>query len=558
MGFTVDAGNTQRVPVAAGESVTVTTRRVAFVTAQSGLGLTPGSNIGSVSQGTVTYGPYPAGFLTVLALGEAATVRNIPAPAGESNAVLGIVAKPTITTPAVAGTSISGAFSAVGTPAPSTAIAWLLDDVVISGATAIPYASQASDSGKALKLRVTVTNTSGTLVSDSDAVTVAAGAQVATLRQVATGSFLADAIDATNQHGAFSYPFTNKVALAAGAELSIKFANIALLNNIETNGTGVFTIKGLAVEINGAVYPATLSKATAAGGEIAEAKLVLPVALPVGVFRMNYALSDTGGLRQFQFYTHKSSPGSKAVVGASSAPTDQVNVVGGGTLTAVAAGQSYAILPTAIDAIHASKVCAIMGSSTGTGRSDTTAPGAGVQSYMGRGVDNAGFPVKNLALSGDRAENQLAGGTFRTSQLYGVTHVILVTGGNDIRGNGKTAAQTWGYVNGIIDQLLAFNSALKIGVVVLTPVVTGDPAFVSSQTPDATNGIRVQYNTGLTANNAIPKANKIINVNTVVENVANPENGRFNANYTTDGTHVNSTGCLPASQMPDWADFMAM
>lgn len=175
MGFTVDAGNTQRVPVAAGESVTVTTRRVAFVTAQSGLGLTPGSNIGSVSQGSTTYGPYPAGYLTVLALGEAATVRNVPAPAGDSNALLGIVAKPTITIPAVAGTSISGAFTAVGTPTPSTAIAWLLDDVVISGATAIPYASQASDSGKALKLRVTVSNTSGTLVSTSDAVTMQAG-----------------------------------------------------------------------------------------------------------------------------------------------------------------------------------------------------------------------------------------------------------------------------------------------------------------------------------------------------------------------------------------------
>ena len=175
MGFTVDAGNTQRVPVAAGESVTVTTRRMAFITAQSGLGLTPGTNIGSVSQGTTTYGPYPAGYLTVLALGEAATVRNVPAPAGDSNALLGIVARPTINTPAVAGTSISGAFTAVGTPAPSTAVQWLLDGAAISGATAIPYASQSGDSGKSLQLRVTATNSSGTLVSTSDAVVVQSG-----------------------------------------------------------------------------------------------------------------------------------------------------------------------------------------------------------------------------------------------------------------------------------------------------------------------------------------------------------------------------------------------
>lgn len=379
-----------------------------------------------------------------------------------------------------------------------------------------------------------------------------------TLRQVATGSFLPDAVDATNQHGAFSYAFTNMVALPVGAELSVEFANMVLLNNMETNGSGLFTIKALSVEIGGVTYPATLTKATAAGGEIAAAKLVLPVALPVGTVRMNYALSDTGGLRQFSWYTHKSSPASKATVGATTAPTDQVNVVGGGTLTTVAAGQSYAVLPTAINAIHPGKVCAILGSSTGTGRSDTTAPGAGVQSYMGRGVHNAGFPVKNLALSGDQAQAQRAGGTFRVGQLYGVTHVVLVTGGNDIRGAGRTAAQTWGDVNAIIDQILAFNPAIKIAVVVLTPVVTGDTAFVSSQTPHSTNGIRVQYNTGLTANNAIPKAHMIINVNTVVENVASPENGRFNANYTTDGTHVNGTGCLPASQMPDWATFMAL
>lgn len=379
-----------------------------------------------------------------------------------------------------------------------------------------------------------------------------------TLRQVATGSFLADAVDATNQAGSMSYAFTNRVALAAGAELTVEFANIVMLNNIETNGTGVFTLKGLSVEIGGVTYPATLTKAVATGGETAVAKLVLPVALPVGVFRMNYAVTDTGGLRLFQWYTHKSSPASKATFGALTSPTDQVNVVGGGTLTAVAAGQSSALLPTAINAIHASKVCVILGSSTGTGRSDTTAPGAGVQSYMGRAVDNAGFPVKNLAVSGDQAQAQRAGGTFRVNQCAGASHVVLVTGGNDIRGSGRTAAQTWGDVNAIVDQLLAFNPALKIAVVVLTPVVTGDPNFVSSQTPHATNSVRVAYNTGLVSNNAIPKAHMIINVNTVVENVANPENGRFNAGYTTDGTHVNSTGCLPASQMPDWAAFMAL
>ena len=446
-----------------------------------------------------------------------------------------------------------------GTPTPTVSRVIRMDGVLVaSGDQTTGYTPPTGSAAKVPTVTETASNGVGTAaVSTAAGAAVVSSGPVATLRQVATGTFLSETIDATNQHGAFSYPFTNKVALAPGAEVSIKFANIVLLNGVETNGTGVFTIKDLAVEINGATYPATLTKATAAGGEIAEAKLVLPVALPVGIFRMNYALSDTGGLRLFPWFTHKATPASKSVVGATSAPTDQVNVVGGGTLNAVAAGQSFAVLPTAIDAVHAGKVCALMGSSTGTGRSDTTAPGAGVQSYITRGVDAAGFPVKNLALSGDRAELQRVGGAFRVGQLYGATHVVLVTGGNDIRGQARTAAQTWADVNAIIDQILAASPSIKIAVVVLTPVVTGDPAFVSSQTPHATNGVRVQYNTGLVSNSAIPKAHKIINVNTVVENVADPENGRFQPNYTTDGTHVNSTGCLAASQMPDWANFMA-
>lgn len=384
---------------------------------------------------------------------------------------------------------------------------------------------------------------------------------VSTMRQAVTGSYLADTLNAINFHGASSYPFTNKVALPIGSTFEVEFANILVLNNVETNGTGVFTLKGLAVEYGGEIFPATLTKATANGGEIAKATLVLTKAMPAGTIRMNYAYSDTGGLREFPWFTHVANPASKHTFGSASAPTDQVNVLGGGSLNAVTTGQSSAILPTAINAVHSGKVVAIIGSSSGTGRSDTGAPGAGIQSYMTRAFNAAGFPVKNLSVSGQQALFQATNQAFVLSQIasaVGVSHVAIVTGGNDIRGSNRTAAETAGYINTIIDQILAVNPSVKILVCALTPVVTGDFAFVGSQTPHATNPIRVQFNTNLLTNNSVPKAHKLVNVNIAVENVFSPENGRFQPNYTTDGTHLSTLGCVAAAGLPDWAEFMAM
>lgn len=166
--------------IAAGTSATfsIPAGQVATMTAGTGIAVLafPTSSPMAITAKSVL-GPYESTRIVNVAATTAIdyTVATPSTGTGPS-AALGIVTKPSISTPAVAGTSISGAFTAVGTPTPSTAIAWLLDDVVISGATAIPYASQASDSGKALKLRVTVSNTSGTLVSTSDPVTVGAAA----------------------------------------------------------------------------------------------------------------------------------------------------------------------------------------------------------------------------------------------------------------------------------------------------------------------------------------------------------------------------------------------
>lgn len=166
---TIAAGTSATFSIPAGQVANVSGQGIAVM-------LFPTSSPITLVGGSVV-GPFPVTRVVNITAAIGAQIDYtvaLPATSGGPSAALGIVTKPTITTPAVAGTSIGGAFTAVGTPTPSTAIAWLLDGAVISGATAIPYASQVSDSGKSLQLRVTATNTSGTLVSTSDPVAVGA------------------------------------------------------------------------------------------------------------------------------------------------------------------------------------------------------------------------------------------------------------------------------------------------------------------------------------------------------------------------------------------------
>jgi hypothetical protein len=101
-------------------------------------------------------------------------VDVLPTQGTGPTASLGITAKPVVGAVA-AGNIATASFTAIGIPTPTTAVQWLLNDVVISGATATSYQSQASDSGKQLKARFTATNTFGSITSTSDAVTVSTG-----------------------------------------------------------------------------------------------------------------------------------------------------------------------------------------------------------------------------------------------------------------------------------------------------------------------------------------------------------------------------------------------
>ena len=76
MGLIVDPGINLKIGIDAGESFTVRTRGTATIRVISGMGLAADTLIGTVVKGESTFGPYPAGFYSVLALGEHATVRN--------------------------------------------------------------------------------------------------------------------------------------------------------------------------------------------------------------------------------------------------------------------------------------------------------------------------------------------------------------------------------------------------------------------------------------------------------------------------------------------------
>lgn len=99
---------------------------------------------------------------------------------------------PAVTTlPSIAGNATTGSVmtlnvgAASGTPAPTPAIQWLRGTTAISGATGATYTSAAADEGQNVSARVTWTNSAGSVLATSNAITVQAPVPV-TLPQVSS------------------------------------------------------------------------------------------------------------------------------------------------------------------------------------------------------------------------------------------------------------------------------------------------------------------------------------------------------------------------------------
>lgn len=153
MGFQVDAGNTVRVPVADGESITITTRKTAIATAISGLGLTPNSTIGIANQGTYTYGPYSAGYVNVAAFGEPATVYSGVAPVVSGSTLTGNFAVGgTVTAKLPTGTV--GTIQFYRTSKTSPPVKTAISGAVANGVNSLNYVVTQDDSGFVLSYDV--------------------------------------------------------------------------------------------------------------------------------------------------------------------------------------------------------------------------------------------------------------------------------------------------------------------------------------------------------------------------------------------------------------------
>ena len=167
--------------------------RLSFEVAGEGVAIDPATGLLSIPADgldsvivTVTATDASGGLLgryrlTLAALAasvEAPALRTAPALAGPAGAPAETVA---IGAPV---TLDPGAWD--GTPAPSLAVAWLLDGAVVAGATGLSYVPQPADDGRSLSARVTATNTAGSAAAETAprAIVHAAPTVVASLADV--------------------------------------------------------------------------------------------------------------------------------------------------------------------------------------------------------------------------------------------------------------------------------------------------------------------------------------------------------------------------------------
>ncbi len=114
--------------------------------------------------------------ITVQALGLSST----SAPASSQPIAPSVTSAPVmIGTPTVGNPVAYTAGAYAGSPAPSTAIQWMLDAMTIVGANGATYTPISSDAGHSLSVKETATNASGSVVSQSAGVSISAAVSTA-------------------------------------------------------------------------------------------------------------------------------------------------------------------------------------------------------------------------------------------------------------------------------------------------------------------------------------------------------------------------------------------
>lgn len=490
MGFIVDAGNSVKVGLADGESITINTRQTAIATAISGLGLAAGAPVAMVSKGTSTFGPFPAGVVSVQAFGEAATVLTSNPSVNTGSTLTGSSAVGgTLTAKLPAGTVGTIQFTRTSKTVPPvrTAIA----GATANGVNTLNYVVQATDANYTIGFDVSAR------VNSIDGYQIAPVAP----RQVATR-----ATYPTEKLGGSAYLFHSQHRVFED-QRQIQLIYSGRYSQLETAQDNGITM-ALRIEYpvgSGILHPmtfangATTMTTTAAGQDIVTEMVTLPFTLQAGtVFRIR-------GATNTPFGPLITTTGSAPMLGATIDLMTNSGVTAGNMIAALDedaatwnarvnsnGNRTYAILPSAIIGFGGIAAIAITGDSRSAGGSADFPNDTDALSGIGMRMVGKVYPFINLAQSGEKASAWVSGsqGNHRRTFLKYCQGWLGAHGTNDVPA--ETSAANLIALDAAMKSLIGQNMGAvpKPSMSVTLPPNTGDTTSrwdtLASQNP-ATN-----------------------------------------------------------------------
>lgn len=276
------------------------------------------------------------------------------------------------------------------------------------------------------------------------------------------------------------------------AKNTLKALTLAFPNWYITDSTYLETGAGAAATITASIeYPAgaftQVKFSGSASGSIADGATLLSdvvsVDMPDGaIFWVRTYLTCTAGI-VYSAAAGETSPGiSGSEIGVSGI-TDKT--MGGAIGDSTGVYAPIVILGTAIQ-----PSIAIHGDSRAFGSGDSE-DGSQDSGNLQRTLSDR-FVIVNLSKSGDRAAKLANGYTKRNAVADYCTHVIVQTGTNDIRSDGRTAAQ----VRADNETVAALYPTKTVFGATVEPISTSTDSWatIANQTPTGNNSERIAYN----------------------------------------------------------------
>lgn len=354
------------------------------------------------------------------------------------------------------------------------------------------------------------------------------------LGQVATGTFIADAIHATNTYG---YGRNPHIAQDNITSLQLVFANWYMVSGTETNASNTQAWTA-SIEYPAGTYTQILFSGTAQGTATGGANLVsdtLAVIIPKGAkfWSRVWTFSTLGKLKYFQYYA---GDGTAQNAGGTTSTAIPDVTMGGGFGTTVNKQGNY-IGPVAIIANTTRPGVAVVGDSRAVGRGDAGYDGALQGSHMRAfGQFNA---VMSIGQSGNTLLAFMSSHTKQVALAQYSSHVHLEFGINDVT-NGSSAATIQTNTNTVLGY---FASQQKVSICTLSPVTTTTNGWgdVANQTVAANESVRVAVNAQRLT--TMPAGIIVYDVDAAVN--SSPASGKWAVLpgcLTDDGTHLSRIG----------------